>query len=93
MSQPKEVIGQAAQDLDDLTALKRHPAFSGYFVRKVKEKVEAQKKRVLDGPHATPEALWEEWQRYRHILEYSGWMEQDEQGLKTLLNSTERELR
>lgn len=84
MSANPEAQAQAAQDLDDIAALRRHPAFSGFFQRKVKERTDALAKRVLDGPHESPEALWAAWQEYRHALDYAQWLDRHEAGCRRL---------
>lgn len=84
-SQETKQRKRAAADLNAIDELRRTPAYTEYFERRVNEEVEKRRQKLLEDRSLTAEELYQERLLYFAVLDTSRMMEKDEVGCRNIL--------
>lgn len=76
---------RAVQDLEDIAALRKLPAFGRYFARRVLGQMETSREKVLHDKKLTPQGLYEERLRYLAFRETVEILAGDEAGCRNII--------
>jgi DNA-directed RNA polymerase subunit F len=81
---------RAQQDMEDIARLKGLPAFSRYFVRRIGDKVGAQREKLLHDRNVPDERLGEERRKLWALEEVSTMLDSDQAAAQRVIDISPR---
>lgn len=94
MSEPNEDVKskqRAQQDIEDIERLKKTPAFTRYFERRLLEELSKRREKVLHDKQLTKDQLWEERLLYLAMKDVSTMLVGEEAACRNIIGGSVEE--
>lgn len=87
MAEDRAAKKRATDDLNDIEALRKFPAFNRYHVRRVREEVEKQLTKLLEDDGLDVEGVYRQLLIYKDRIKSEKMMDQDEASCRSIIDS------